>query len=308
VSFLIGLGLLALLVRSLEPETLRQSWQSLRRAQLTDYLLAIAVYYASFPVRSHRWRLLLMNAGVEPGRIPSRRSLSELIYLSWFANSLVPAKLGDVYRGWLLRRISGIRLSASMGTIAAERVIDFFVLVALLGVSGLVAFHGVLPPQIRAPVALGVFLVLVAAVGLATLWRLGAHLEGRLPNRLASIYSTFSEALLLSFDSLPLVLGLSLLAWSAEAGRVWFVTRALGLTSIEPAMIVALSLLAALLTVLPLTPGGLGFAEAGLTGALVLYGLDHYQALSVTLLDRTISYLSLVIGGALVYGLSAKTK
>jgi glycosyltransferase 2 family protein len=59
----------------------------------------LAVYFASFPIRGERWRLLLRGAGMEVGP----RDATEILFLSWFVNCLVPAKLGDVYRAYLLR-------------------------------------------------------------------------------------------------------------------------------------------------------------------------------------------------------------
>ena len=63
----------------------------------------------------------------------------------------------------------------------------------------------------------------------------------------------------------------------------------------------------AFITVIPLTPGGLGF-EPVLSTALELKGFAGGTALAMTGLYRTISYLSLVVGGSLVYLLSKKTK
>ena len=58
----------------------------------------------------------------------------------------------------------------------------------------------------------------------------------------------------------------------------------------------------AMLTTIP-TPGGFGFVEGGLTGLLILLGLDDTSALSLTVVDRTISWLSVVVfGGLLLVG------
>jgi len=52
------------------------------------------------------------------------------------------------------------------------------------------------------------------------------------------------------------------------------------------------------LALVPLTPGGLGFVETGLTGLLVLAGADAEQAVAVTLLYRLASYwLPIPLGG-----------
>ena len=53
----------------------------------------------------------------------------------------------------------------------------------------------------------------------------------------------------------------------------------------------------ALLALIPLTPGGLGFVEAGLTGLLVLAGVSAGDAAAATLAYRLVSYwLPLPVG------------
>ena len=52
----------------------------------------------------------------------------------------------------------------------------------------------------------------------------------------------------------------------------------------------AFGLASALLGMIPLTPGGLGFVEAGLTGLLVLTGISAGDAAAATLAYRLVSY------------------
>ena len=305
-SFGVALVLLYFLATRVDID-LGQVWANVRQANPPLYLAAILVYYASFPARGYRWRRLLLNAEVEDRVIPRVRDLGEIIYLSWFANSLVPAKLGDLYRGYLLKKESGISFSLSMGTIVAERVLDFVVLVTLMGGAGLISYRGHLPPEVVQLVGITFGIVVAVLVGMLFLRRCGTWVERLLPGRLAGLYATFAGAMLLSFGRMPELLAYTLAAWACESARVLFVTLALGVT-LPLSMVVFIGLLAALLTTLPLTPGGLGFAEAGLTVALVLYGMDRELAATVTALDRTINYLSLVVGGFVVYLVSKKTK
>ncbi len=270
-------------------------------------MAAIAIYYSSFAARGYRWRRLLHNAQVDWPTIPRVRDLAEIIYLSWFANSIVPAKLGDLYRGYLLKKESDISFSLSMGTVVAERLLDFVILVTLMGVAGLVSYHGRLPRQIVQLLAITFGVVLAVIGGLLTLHKFGDVIGGLLPGRAGDLYTRFSGAMLLSFQQFPELLTYTVIAWACESARVLLVIMALGV-SLPMSMVVFLGLLAALLTTLPLTPGGLGFAEAGLTGVLILYGVEKDIAGSIALLDRTISYLSLLVGGFSVYLLSKKTK
>ena len=74
------------------------------------------------------------------------RDSSEIIFLSWLVNCLVPAKLGDVYRAYLLKINSPVSLSRTFGTVFIERVLDLFAIVVL----GLAAGLRVLPERAAA--------------------------------------------------------------------------------------------------------------------------------------------------------------
>ena len=50
-------------------------------------------------MRGLRWAILLRGTGFRIGVKDS----TEIIFLSWLVNCVVPAKLGDVYRAYLLK-------------------------------------------------------------------------------------------------------------------------------------------------------------------------------------------------------------
>ena len=74
----------------------------------------------------------------------------------------------------------------------------------------------------------------------------------------------------------------------------------------ELLMAVFVALGSALLTAIPGTPAGLGYAEFGVSLALVLYGFGSDIAFSIAVLDRTLSYWSVVLFGLVTYILSKK--
>lgn len=327
LSFVLAAALVGFFLYRQDAATLAGAAALLRNAEPGWYLAALATYYLAFPVRGLRWRVLLENAGTARAEIPATRDLAMIIYLSWFVNALVPAKLGDVYRGWLLRRTSGIPWALAMGTIVAERMLDLIVLVVLMVTTGFLTYGDVLARGSAGGVgaclargpdladlgcslvqvfALGSALVVALVAGLLVFARYGAQLERLLPERLAGLYSRFSGALVLSFGRFGPLLGLTILAWSLEGAAFWMVGKALG-QSLPLPLVVFFGLLQAFITAIPLTPGGLGF-EPVLAAALRIKGLAPSLALAMTGLYRTISYLSIVVGGALAYLFSRKTK
>jgi uncharacterized protein (TIRG00374 family) len=66
----------------------------------------------------------------------------------------------------------------------------------------------------------------------------------------------------------------------------------------QPSLVLIAYTAAELLALIPLTPGGLGFVEAGLVGTLTLAGVPARDALTATLLYRLVAYwLPLPAGG-----------
>ncbi len=304
-SFLLAAGILLWAFRQARVEW-GQVGGYLRGTNWGLVLLAWAFFYLNFPVRAWRWRRLLEGAGFEPGQAwPGWPALAEIIFLSWFANCLVPAKLGDALRGVLLKQRCGVSFSRTLGTVVAERILDMLTLFLLLLGSGWAAFGGELPPVVRKVFLLGTALALALLAGLGGLRVLGRWVRRLLPTgRWAEAYGRLEEGVLLSFAprQLPLLLGLTLPLWLFEAGRLYLVTRALGGVPVGGWGLFFLALAAALLTAVPLTPAGLGVVESSVMGVLILFGVDPSLAAAVALVDRLVSYWSLVGLGALWFG------
>ena len=270
--------------------------------------LAFVAYYATFPVRSYRWRYVLSRSGVRV----SLRDATEILYLSWFVNCLVPAKLGDLYRAYLLRGNFGASISRTVGTIFIERVADVIVIAGLALAAGFWSFRGRSRPEIDALFLVGFGLAAGLVVLVVTLRLLGAHLSRWLPGRLATLWDRFHEGSTGALDAraVPVILGLTTTIWLLEGARLYFVVRALEMPDvglgISAAVFVALA--AALLTAIPLTPAGFGFVEAGIIGALALYGVLREPAAAVALTDRALTVGTVIVFGAVLYAFSRKIR
>lgn len=301
LSFAVGIGILVAFVRTANVDAQR-IWQHLSQVDPALYAYAVLSYLCTFPVRGMRWRLLLGNVGYRM----ATPLLTEVILLSWFVNSVLPAKMGDLYRGWLLKKARGVSMSHAIGTVLAERIIDASALVLLLAVSGLFALRGRVSPEMASMLELGLVGLLMIGLGLLLMARLGAHVSRLFSLRVQGVYARFEEGTFRSFRGMPVVVVLTALAWAAEVGRLYFVTQALGL---NVGLVVAIFVLSAgsLLLVVP-TPGGLGAVETGIAGVLALVGVGAEAALAAAILDRLISYWGLILVGVPVYLFSRLTK
>jgi len=121
VPLVIVLASLAYLVHkeNIDPQ---QTWNTIRTANVLFFLAAFVSYYLSFPIRTVRWRMLLGNVGFTRAngvKLPRFWKLLEIIYLSFFANVVVPARLGELYRAYLLRQEAGVSATRTFGTVLA---------------------------------------------------------------------------------------------------------------------------------------------------------------------------------------------
>jgi uncharacterized protein (TIRG00374 family) len=311
ISLVLPLALLVLFVRSLPGFHLEELPDKILGANWLILLLAFGVFYGGFPLRGLRWALLVRQTGF-PLKV---RDATEIIFLSWLVNCLVPAKLGDIYRAYLLKINTTVSLSRTFGTVFVERILDLFAIVVLGLAAGFISFRTGLPAEVQVVFAGGVVFVVLLAIGLLTMRNFGRRIITALPvpHRVVEFYDRFEEGVFSSVGlrALPGLVVITGLIWATEATRLYLVVQALGLPGvhlgISGAFFIALS--ASLLTAIPITPAGLGFVEGAVVGLLtIVYGVPQTEALAITIVDRTISVLSIIALGTIAYALSPKRR
>ena len=278
-------------------------WDQVKGVDPLTYLLAGVLYYISFWFRGIRWRLIVRASGVDnqPDVIQiGNAKYAAIILMGWFANSVAFFRLGDAYRAYALHRETRIPLANSLGTLLGERAQDILIVLLLLvvGATGLLVTG-----EVTLPIYVLIAAIVVSGTTLLSLIIMrnyGERLARHLPERIEEIYHPLQVGALGSFKArqLPLQFLLGVIGWALEIGRVYFVAESLGL-DIGFFVIMSAALTIAVLSTIP-TPGGFGFVEGGLTGVLIFLGLGDTQALTLTIVDRSISWISIiVIGGTL---------
>ncbi len=286
----------------------RLTWIAMRNANVYLVMAAFIVYYLSFPIRTFRWRMLLENIGYtkENGiQLPKFWKLLEIIYVSWFANVIVPAKLGDVYRAYLLRREAGLPATRTFGTVLAERLLDLIVLLLLFIPSVIISLHENLPPQLVLGLKITMGLVVVGIIGLFMLRLFPTQIGQVVPKRFRGYYFQFQEGTLGSFRRIPSLSGLTVGVWACEALRFFFIALALNLISGSLIHIFTASLFIALgealLTAIPFTGGGIGLVEGGMLAMISFFTPNTSLALAAIVIDRAISLFSILVIGFIVF-------
>jgi uncharacterized protein (TIRG00374 family) len=223
------------------------------------------------------------------------------------------ATVGAVQYSMLVR--AGVPYAAAASGITASALVVFATLLALplLALPAILTGVAVDPNLTRAALAGALVFVLMVVVGAASvIWDRPLDLIGRgaqaLLNRLRPRHeprTSLPERLLRERDIVVGVLGRQW--WEAlllAAGR-WvldYLTLIAALYAVGAtprASLVLLAFCAAqVLGTLPLTPGGLGFVEAGLTGTLAVAGVGAGAAVVATLAYRLVSFWLPIPAGA----------
>jgi uncharacterized protein (TIRG00374 family) len=294
VPFAISAGLLYLVVRSVAGEP-GQVLAALAAADWRLFPPAIALYFVGVWLRSARWGLLLPEHAVKT------TTLFRALVVGFTVNNLLPLRVGEVARAYLLSRWCRIPYGATIASLVVERVLDGLSLAVLL----LVALTLVpAPGYLRwagGVAALG-FLSGAALLALGA-WRTSAitaiarFVAGLLPMRFGTMVerlaASFARSLALVHDPARLVrlLGLSLFAWCFELGLFFVLLVAFGLPGSYPLALLVGSA-ANFATLIPSSPGYAGTFDAALI--TVLQDVVNVAAFRATAYDFAVHMTLLV--------------
>jgi uncharacterized protein (TIRG00374 family) len=221
--------------------------------------------------------------------------------LGWFVNCLAPAKLGDLYRSYLVKQRFNVSLSRTVGVVVAERLLDIFVVFALLVVGGYVAFGRTVLPDLRLVYLSGAALAALIVAAFIGVYVVAPRVGRFFPREVRRIGRLFREGVLHSFRALPEAGPETVVIWLAEAARLAFVLAALGL-ELPISGVIFVAVASSLLTTVPLTPAGFGFVELAVVYVLTTgFGLATHDAIAVAVLDRLVSVFSVIIIGGILY-------
>jgi uncharacterized protein (TIRG00374 family) len=266
---------------------LGEVWAALQQANYLWLVPAVIVYLVGVGWRAFRWQYLL-----DPiKRIPARR-LFPVVVIGYMANDVLPARLGEVVRAYILGEKEGVSKSATLMTIVVERVVDgltllLFILIASLFLPLDVTLSRVL--RLATLLFVGVIVVLFLVASSRQLAdRLVALVLRPLPEgprgKIAGISSAFLDGLgvLRSGWAFAWAMLFSVLAWLCETAMYVFVAWGFGLQ--QPFTLFGLACgVGNLAAIVPSTPGYIGPFDAAVKYALVLFGVADGLATSYTL-------------------------
>jgi uncharacterized protein (TIRG00374 family) len=280
---------------------------ALRRAQPAWLLVAVLVSFLIMVFRAWRWQLELLPLE----RLPLGR-LWTITAVAYLAINLLPARLGEVVRPWLLSRRSSVSFSNVVGNLVVEKTMDsvvilFYILAGLIMVDNLPAWvrTGALFPAAGA-VTLVVLVVLLWWRGEAFVDR---WLLGRLPERFGGGVKRVLSAIVAGMQVLPnptlllAVFLVSLALWFLPILSSYIMIRAFDF-GVPFSAAVLVFIFIGFGTALPNLPGMIGPYQYACVLALGLFGVPKADAGAYGILLNAVQLLTLLVQGLIALRIS----
>ncbi len=301
----ISLFFLFLLFRKIDFYQLAQSFR-----QLDYFYLAAAIFITlvSYSLRSVRWYYLLL-----PQKKTTLRNLLAATIICYMANNLLPARLGEFIRAFVLAEKEKLDVSPVFASLVIDRLFDGFSVLIILVVT---FFTVQLPPGMEKVqqglitggyVTLSLYIVVIAF--LVTLKRATSrtiHVVSLLLSPFPKVMSDKIIPLLGSFISgikltskpkeLLLILVSCFLIWGTAA---WPIDLLLKAFNIHLPFTAALFILVFLVfaVMVPSSPGYIGTYHAACVYGLMAFSIPKEQALSVALVVHAVGFFPVILFG-----------
>lgn len=261
-----------------------------------------------YMLRTVRWRVILSGAARAP-----LSTLFPVLIMGFATNNLLPGRLGEFWRAYLLGRKRGVRKTFALASVVVERVFDGLTLILLLTiVSAAIQLPG-WGRQIEL-LALAIFFAATLALALL-LWKPGAvqrplaavlhRFHGGVALWIEERFQSFVDGLspLRERRILLAATALSIAVWLLEASSYLALSRGLNLGLPSNVELPGLGL--ALVTInlgimVPSGPGYVGTQEFFGTAALGVVGANAQAALALIVVSHAIQY-AVVTGLGLIF-------
>lgn len=305
IPFAISAGLLVLVINSVRGDA-GQLTAALGAADWRLIAPAVGLYFVGVWLRSARWGLLLPEHAVKTS------TLFRALVVGFTVNNLLPLRMGEVARAYLLARWCRIPYGTTVASLVVERVLDGLALAVLLLISltlvpsapGYLLVVGVLA---AAGFLTGAGLLALAAWRASGITAVAGFVARRLPARFGALIeglaANFARSLALVHSPVRLarLLGLSLLAWCLELGLFFVLLLSFRLPAASYPLALLVGSAANFATLVPSSPGYAGTFDGVLIKVLQdVAGIASGTAAAYDLVVHATLFLPVVILGTLL--------
>lgn len=284
IGLAISLLFIALLLWHANP---RQIADALIGANYVWLIPAVLIFFLELWVRAVRYEHIVKTL-----RPATASGLFPILVIGNMANNLLPLRIGELVRAYMIGERYQLSKMASLGTGVVERLFDGLTLLALLagtviilGASG--AIHDITLTAVAVfALALAFFIACIASPDGSErlLSRVTRPLPDRYQQRLVGFAVSFIEGLrsVRHPDTIAWVVVTSFICWTLEAIVFACVGQAFGLSVGWGYYVMAVSAANLALTA-PSSPGGTGLFEFVVMQVMILAGVDDATAAAYAL-------------------------
>jgi uncharacterized protein (TIRG00374 family) len=271
-------------------------------------LPAVALTFFSYFMRAVRWKYLL-----QPLKRTTLATLLPATIIGYMANNLLPARLGEFVRAYVLAQKEELETSSVFASLVVDRLCDGFTVLLVL----VITFFTVrLPPGMEKVqqglvtggyvtlslyLAVMIFLVVLKKRTYWTLQVVGKLLHPfpqRISEKVIPLLGSFIAGLRLSTrpQELAAVLISSILIWASAIWPVDLLLRSFGIIlPFSASMFIMVFLVFAVMV--PASPGYVGTYHFACVTALQAFGIQSERALSVALIIHGVGFFPVIIAG-----------
>ena len=245
-SVLIFLLSVALIAWFLSGVDLDELGRVLERAHLGWIAAGVLSVLLTYLVRAWRWQVLLApivfltSAGGRTG--VSFRNSFRITVMGFTATNLLPGRLGEILRPYLIAKVEPVTTAAALATILIERLLDLAAIMLLFGVF-LATTTADVGPDVKwigaaasATAVISLGLLIFGAGHPVVLRRWSEALTRKLPARVAGVAGRFAHTLVDGLlvmrqpRAITAAAALSVALWLSIALTIWYSALALDLT------------------------------------------------------------------------------
>ena len=306
ILLLLGIGILALMVLFIGPGKIETA---LKNANPWYVALAVVIQFLIYGMWTQRWSITIRSLHI---RI-KKRHIFPMLMVGLAVNNITPSARGggEPVRAYMLSKYSNAPMENSFATVIADRGLDTFPFVVLailtivfsvmyLNLPGWVVYGlGISLAALVTVFIIALYMSINEAAGeKITLWLVGLvkrfskrkHFE--IEKRAMKAMRGFQDSIRVMIrDRRVLMYGLplSFIIWFMEIIRVYIVFSSFG-TPVPLGIIAAVFVIATLMGMIPLLPGGVGAVDGVM---IILYsaaGVPPSISAAATIVERLISF------------------
>ena len=272
--------------------------------ETADYLylpLAVLLTIVTNIIRTYRWRFI-----INPIKHISTLSLFSGVAIGYMANNLLPARLGEFIRAYIMGKKEDISKSSTLATILVERIFDGLALLFFLVI---IALLFSLPLWIKqAGVAAAAFFILLTAflilllIKKATGIRLAKKIinifSPRFANKVGELLENFLSGLVIVNHKRNIFWAFifSIIVWLSEASTYYIIGLSFGIDL--PVYVALLTVVIVNIGILiPSAPGYVGAFEFFTISALSIFAIEKSIALSYAIVLHAVLFIPITIIG-----------